>query len=34
MVARGISDQDAFVQAWQQLRGQRLEEAGYDPVWR
>jgi TRAP transporter TAXI family solute receptor len=34
MVARGISDQDDFVLGWQQLRAQRLEEAGYDPVWR
>ena len=34
MTARGISDRDAFVEAWLSLRTQRLEEAGLDPVWR
>ncbi|MFT4672359.1 MAG: TRAP transporter TAXI family solute receptor [Pseudohongiellaceae bacterium] len=33
MAARGVSEQDEFIQAWQQLRAQRLEEAGFDPVW-
>lgn len=33
MVAKGISEQEEFIQAWQQLRAQRLEEAGFDPVW-
>ena len=32
--ARRIRDQDAFVEAWTQLRAQRLEAAGFDPVWR
>jgi TRAP transporter TAXI family solute receptor len=34
MVARGIRDKDEFVAAWQLLRAERLEEAGFDPVWR
>ena len=29
-----IPDQDAFVEAWELHRAQRLEEAGFDPVWR
>ena len=29
-----IPDQDAFVEAWELPRAQRLEEAGFDPVWR
>ena len=29
-----IPDQDAFVEAWGLHRAQRLEEAGFDPVWR
>jgi hypothetical protein len=29
-----IGDQDAFEEAWVQLRAQRLEEAGFNPVWR
>ena len=32
--ARDIRDQDEFVSAWQLLRANRLEEAGFDPVWR
>lgn len=31
---RRIRDDDEFVAAWQQLRAERLEEAGFDPVWR
>jgi TRAP transporter TAXI family solute receptor len=34
MSARDIRDQDEFVSAWQLLRANRLEEAGFDPVWR
>ena len=34
MTAEGIRDRDAFIAAWTQLRAQRLEEAGFDPVWR
>jgi TRAP transporter TAXI family solute receptor len=34
MEARGIRDKDAFVESWQALRAERLEAAGYDPVWR
>lgn len=33
MGARSVNDPDEFVQSWQQLRAQRLEEAGFDPVW-
>ena len=29
-----IRDRDAFVEAWELHRAQRLEEAGFDPVWR
>lgn len=29
-----IGGQDAFEEAWVQLRAQRLEEAGFNPVWR
>lgn len=32
--ARRISDRDAFLAAWHQLRAERLEAAGFDPVWR
>ena len=32
--ARGIRDQDQFMAAWMELRAQRLEAAGFDPVWR
>jgi len=31
---RNIRDQDDFVEAWLLVRIQRLEEAGFDPVWR
>ena len=31
---RRIRDDDEFVAAWQQLRAERLEAAGFDPVWR
>jgi TRAP transporter TAXI family solute receptor len=34
VTARGIRDADDFVEAWEALRAQRLEEAGFDPVWR
>ncbi len=34
MTARGIGDRDDFVAAWQILRAQRLDESGFDPVWR
>ncbi len=34
MIARGIRNQDEFVAAWQQLRAERLDAAGFDPVWR
>jgi TRAP-type uncharacterized transport system substrate-binding protein len=34
VTARGIRDRDDFAAAWQSLRTQRLEEAGFDPVWR
>ena len=34
MSARDIRDQDEFVSAWQLLRANRLEKAGFDPVWR
>tara|TARA_B110000914_G_scaffold164880_1_gene145395 strand:+ start:82 stop:549 length:468 start_codon:yes stop_codon:yes gene_type:complete len=34
MEARGIRDKDAFVESWQELRAERLEAAGFDPVWR
>ena len=34
MTARGIDNRDAFAEAWQSLRAQHLEEAGFDPVWR
>ena len=34
MTGRGIRDQDQFVEAWTLLRAERLEEAGFDPVWR
>ena len=34
MEARGVRDKDAFVESWQQLRAERLDEAGFDPVWR
>lgn len=29
-----IDDRDAFVARWQQVRAERLEAAGFDPVWR
>ncbi|WP_245730714.1 TAXI family TRAP transporter solute-binding subunit [Pseudohongiella acticola] len=29
----GIDDRDAFMTRWQQLRAERLQEAGFDPVW-
>lgn len=29
-----IDDRDAFMARWQQLRAERLEAAGFDPVWR
>ena len=29
-----IDDQEEFVEAWEQLRALRLEEAGFNPVWR
>lgn len=29
-----IRDRDAFVTRWQQLRAERLEAAGFEPVWR
>ncbi|MEC8859021.1 MAG: TAXI family TRAP transporter solute-binding subunit [Pseudomonadota bacterium] len=29
----GIRDRDEFSEHWQQLRAQRLEAAGFDPVW-
>ena len=29
-----IDDQQEFVEAWERLRAQRLEEAGFNPVWR
>jgi TRAP transporter TAXI family solute receptor len=32
--ARDIRDRDDFAEAWTKLRTQRLEEAGFDPVWR
>jgi hypothetical protein len=34
MEAQGIRDKDAFVEFWQELRAERLEAAGFDPVWR
>jgi TRAP transporter TAXI family solute receptor len=34
MEARGIRDKDAFVESWQELRAERLEAAGFAPVWR
>ena len=34
MEARGIRDKDAFVESWAELRAERLEAAGFDPVWR
>lgn len=34
MTARGIRDQEQFVTAWTQLRAERLEAAGFNPVWR
>jgi TRAP transporter TAXI family solute receptor len=34
MAERRIRDQDEFVAAWQQLRAERLDAAGFDPVWR
>jgi len=34
VTARGIRDPDDFVEAWEALRAQRLDEAGFDPVWR
>jgi hypothetical protein len=34
MSARDIRDQNEFVSAWQLLRANRLEKAGFDPVWR
>lgn len=34
MTARGIRDKDDYVEAWVLLRAERLEEAGFDPVWR
>ncbi len=33
ITARGIRDQGQFVEAWQLLRAERLQEAGFDPVW-
>jgi hypothetical protein len=32
--ASDIRDRDDFSEAWTKLRTQRLEEAGFDPVWR
>jgi len=32
--ALDIGDRDAFMARWQQVRAQRLEAAGFDPVWR
>tara|TARA_B100000579_G_C22611115_1_gene747313 strand:- start:419 stop:886 length:468 start_codon:yes stop_codon:yes gene_type:complete len=29
-----IDDREEFVEAWEQLRALRLEEAGFNPVWR
>ena len=29
-----IDDQQEFVEAWEKLRALRLEEAGFNPVWR
>lgn len=34
MQDRGIRNQDQFREAWMALRAERLEEAGYNPVWR
>jgi len=34
MSARNIRDRDEFAAAWTNLRAQRLEDAGFDPVWR
>ena len=34
ITGRNISGSDAFLAAWHQLRAERLEAAGFDPVWR
>lgn len=34
MEARDIDDRDAYMEAWMALRAERLEAAGFDPVWR
>ena len=34
MTQQNIRDRDDFAQAWTNLRAQRLEAAGFDPVWR
>jgi TRAP transporter TAXI family solute receptor len=32
--SESIGDRDAFMARWQQVRAERLQEAGFDPVWR
>lgn len=32
--SRDIDDRDAHIEAWMALRAERLEDAGFDPVWR
>lgn len=34
MEARGIRNQDEFRESWMALRAERLEAAGFNPVWR
>ncbi len=34
MADQNVSGREEFAAAWQRLRGQRLEAAGFDPVWR
>ena len=34
LIEKEFVDQQEFVEAWSQMRALRLEEAGFNPVWR